>query len=188
MKLVDFLVKLAASWLKCDFSVNRAAQLRMSLQSALRKHPSSQGISLIHSYPPAPTALFDQELSRLAHRFNGITAVHNSLNYRVVLQALSEERPRSPDPTDRNLSKRDWESAVQQWRHELIAASLGSTTTPRGPDRHPAGCDSRRRTKEMTSRQKVRRRDLNRRLKKPEGCHRLDNSPQITAAPPDRRD
>ena len=106
--------------LSSRFSLIELLQWRMSLQSALRQHPPSQGISLIHSYPPAPTALFDQELSRLAHRFNGITAVHNSSNYRVVLEVLSEKRPRSPNPTDRNVSKREWESAVQQWRYELI--------------------------------------------------------------------
>ena len=79
------------------------------------------GISFVHVLPPPPTALTNVELRRLAHRLNGVASVHNSENYRRVKCALLCERPPSPDPTARGVSKRSWEIAMQQWREALEA-------------------------------------------------------------------
>ena len=41
-------------------------------------------------------------------------------DYRIAL-AAQVPRPRSPDATNKKLSKREWERGVQQWRMDLKA-------------------------------------------------------------------
>ena len=88
---------------------------------AMQQLMDGHGISFVHALPPPPTALTDVELRRLAHRLNGVASVHDSENYRWVKCALLCERPPSPDPTARGVSKLSWEIAMQQWREALEA-------------------------------------------------------------------
>ena len=55
---------------------------------------------------------------RCLHRQDGVRAVKRSLHY-TILEAAQLQRPKSPDPQDRTVSKRDWERRVQQWRFGL---------------------------------------------------------------------
>ena len=60
--------------------------------------------------------------SRQAHRTEGVLAVKRSPDYiAVTTDSLYEhaKKPRSPDPTDRRLSKRTWERSMQLWRFQL---------------------------------------------------------------------
>ena len=56
---------------------------------------------------------------RSAHRLAGIAAVKRSADYISATADRGVRRPRTPDATDRKLSKRAWERAVQQWRKAL---------------------------------------------------------------------
>ena len=53
---------------------------------------------------------------RMAHRVEGVAAVMRSDDYTRATADPQAPRPRTPDPTDRRLSKRAWERCVQQWR------------------------------------------------------------------------
>ena len=55
---------------------------------------------------------------RLAHRTEGTRAVKRTKDYTAAWTA-QVPRPRTPDPTRRDLSKRAWERAMQEWRHGL---------------------------------------------------------------------
>ena len=62
---------------------------------------------------------------RLRKRRTAITAIKNSPEYvvyqatRELRESLGETRARTPDPTDTNLSKRQWEQGIQDWRNKL---------------------------------------------------------------------
>ena len=64
------------------------------------------------------------------HRAAGVAAVKRSADY-VTATAARVPRPRTPDPTDRKLSKRGWERGVQQWRMDLKGV-VGSLPTASG--------------------------------------------------------
>lgn len=55
---------------------------------------------------------------RCLHRQDGVCAVKRSVHY-TILEAAQVQRPKSPDPQDRTVSKRDWERSVQRWRFGL---------------------------------------------------------------------
>lgn len=63
---------------------------------------------------------------RSAHRAAGVAAVKRSADYISAAAGPRVPRPKTPDPTDRKLSKRAWERGVQQWRMDLkdVAALL----------------------------------------------------------------
>ena len=56
---------------------------------------------------------------RSAHRAAGVAAVKRSADYISATADPQVPRPKTPDPTDRKLSKRAWERGVQQWRMDL---------------------------------------------------------------------
>ena len=58
---------------------------------------------------------------RSAHRAAGVGAVKRSADYIRATADPLVPRPKTPDPTDRKLSKRTWERNVQQWRMDLKA-------------------------------------------------------------------
>ena len=60
----------------------------------------------------------DEEVwqTRMAHRVAGVAGVKRSDDYTRATADPQAPRPRTPDPTDRRLSKRAWERSVQQWR------------------------------------------------------------------------
>ena len=49
----------------------------------------------------------------------------------MIAQAAQVPRPKSPDATNKKLSKRGWERGVQQWRLDLkgVVASLSTAAT-----------------------------------------------------------
>ena len=63
---------------------------------------------------------------RSAHRAAGVAAVKRSADYISATADPRVPRPKTPDPTDRKLSKRAWERGVQQWRMDLkgVVANL----------------------------------------------------------------
>ena len=66
---------------------------------------------------------------RSAHRAAGVAAVKRSADYISATADPNVPRPKTPDSTDRKLSKRAWERGVQQWRMDLkgVVASLPPT-------------------------------------------------------------
>ena len=56
---------------------------------------------------------------RMMHRLAGVAAVKRSNDYIMATDHAHVPRPRTPDATDRKLSKRAWERWVQQWRMDL---------------------------------------------------------------------
>ena len=56
---------------------------------------------------------------RSAHRAAGVAAVKRSPDYILAAADPNVARPRTPDPTNRKLSKRAWERGMQQWRMDL---------------------------------------------------------------------
>ena len=56
---------------------------------------------------------------RSAHRAAGVAAVKRSADYILAAADPNVARPRTPDPTNRKLSKRAWERGMQQWRMDL---------------------------------------------------------------------
>merc|ERR1712039_379949 len=62
---------------------------------------------------------------RIQHRSAAVHYIKSTATYQKLAvareQGLAEAatRPRTPDPTDRSVSKRDWEKSVQKWRSEL---------------------------------------------------------------------
>ena len=68
---------------------------------------------------------------RSAHRLAGVKAIQRSSDYIAVVTA-GVPRPKTPDPTDRKLSKRAWERGVQQWRMDLKGVKAKLPTAPGG--------------------------------------------------------
>ena len=56
---------------------------------------------------------------RMAHRLAGVASIKRSADYTTATAHAHVPRPRTPDATDRKLSKRAWERGVQQWRMDL---------------------------------------------------------------------
>ena len=56
---------------------------------------------------------------RSKHRAAGVEAVKRSADYITAAANPHVPRDKTPDPTDRKLSKRAWERGVQQWRMDL---------------------------------------------------------------------
>ena len=54
---------------------------------------------------------------RIRHRRAAVTHIKCTPEY-VAANAHSS-RPRTPDPEDRNVSKRSWEKSVKAWRRDL---------------------------------------------------------------------
>ena len=54
----------------------------------------------------------------MVHRKAGVRAIKRTPEYMAATRALVP-RPRTPNPTDRTLSKRAWERSVQVWRKGL---------------------------------------------------------------------
>ena len=65
--------------------------------------------------------------NRCRHRQNGVCAVKRGVNY-IIAEASGIHRPKSPDPQDRRLSKREWEKTVQRWRLELLSGVKALST------------------------------------------------------------
>jgi len=62
---------------------------------------------------------------RSKHRNAGVKAVHRSRDYVTMLlltstgELSSDDAPTPPDPSDRTLSKRQWEMRMMLWRAAL---------------------------------------------------------------------
>ena len=81
----------------------------------------------------APAASEEDWQRRLAHRTTGVVAVKDTTIYLDCLR-LDETlggavrvRPTTPDPSDRSISKRNWEQGMMAWRRSL-AVFAGSAT------------------------------------------------------------
>ena len=67
----------------------------------------------------------DEWMRRHAKRMSIVESTKKSPEYEhmlrcgPIMQVLDESRPPTPDPTDRRLSKRQWEHTVMNWRHDL---------------------------------------------------------------------
>ena len=68
---------------------------------------------------------------RSAHRLAGVKAIKRSSDY-IAVATAGGPRPKTPNPTDRKLSKRAWERGVQQWRMDLKGAVANLPTAPGG--------------------------------------------------------
>ena len=68
-----------------------------------------------------PEASESDWVRREIHRRQGIQHIKSTEAYSRVarLENHNVERPRTPDPTDRSMSKRDWEISMQRWRGTL---------------------------------------------------------------------
>ena len=77
--------------------------------------------AIIAAAPPAPTKRTDETLSRISHRADGVAAVKSSPDYKRALAFLgAANMPPEPNPYFvRAYSKRQWESAMVDWRHAL---------------------------------------------------------------------
>lgn len=76
--------------------------------------------------PVASEGAVDEEdrQRRLAKRGEGVASVKRKPEYQNLLNLEARgvvllDRPRTPDPTDENLSKRAWEASMQHWREGL---------------------------------------------------------------------
>ena len=70
---------------------------------------------------PANTQITEEVWQRrVGHRQAGVDAVKRSADY-MIAEAAQVPRPKSPDATNKKLSKRKWERGVQQWRMDLKA-------------------------------------------------------------------
>ena len=56
--------------------------------------------------------------NRMMHREEGVRAIKRTPEY-IAATCAHVQRPRTPNPTDRTLSKRAWERSVQVWRKSL---------------------------------------------------------------------
>ena len=63
---------------------------------------------------------------RLQHRLNSVAAIKATPEYKckeLVVEIMDavpvESAPRTPDPTDFSMSKRQWEASIQRWRSAL---------------------------------------------------------------------
>ena len=78
-------------------------------------------------------ALDEEWAERKAKRIHIRSAIKTSAEYlQVMTLSLIDElapnaRPLSPDPTNRAISKRRWESSVIRWRNELKDILAGSS-------------------------------------------------------------
>ena len=73
---------------------------------------------------PLPPADVDPDTARrIRKRINGFLAVRRSPEYsnalRLWLLGHIDQMPDEPNTVDMTLSKRAWESSVQQWRNAL---------------------------------------------------------------------
>ena len=60
--------------------------------------------------------------ARQKKREAGVQYIKGTMEYRQSQERSPHSRPRTPDPTDRTISKRSWERGMQLWRSELRAA------------------------------------------------------------------
>ena len=89
----------------------------------------------------------DEWQRRESKRRGGVAAIKWSPDYLIAMERLSEcdggnpapSRPRTPDPTDRAVSKRRWELSVQVWRKELTRVGKGQTASAPWPPSPPRG-------------------------------------------------
>ena len=86
---------------------------------------------ILDASPPAPTAITDEILNRLMHRFAGQAKVYRDNDYQTVAKVLWWKLPCAPQPQHVFLcqSKRKWEAAMQGWRKELRKLSLEAVVT-----------------------------------------------------------
>ena len=77
--------------------------------------------AIIAAAPPAPTKRTDETLSRISHRADGVAAAKSSPDFKRALAFLgAANMPPEPNPYFvRAYSKRQWESAMVDWRHAL---------------------------------------------------------------------
>ena len=74
--------------------------------------------------PSGPVSWEDWQ-RRLQHRRNSVAAIKATMEYKCKVRLLEmgkapvESIPRTPDPTNFSVSKRQWEASIQRWRVEL---------------------------------------------------------------------
>jgi hypothetical protein len=56
---------------------------------------------------------------RLNKRQHAVHSIKQKPEYQFWLAKDDGGRPKTPDPQDAKVSKRQWESSVQRWRHAL---------------------------------------------------------------------
>ena len=83
--------------------------------------PPGQPLRVPFELPRGANEVCNEETweRRMGHRAAGVAAVKRSKQYVIVTENPNTARPRTPDPTDRKLSKRAWERRMQQWRMDL---------------------------------------------------------------------
>jgi len=80
---------------------------------------------ILDGSPPAPTTVECADLNRMMKRFSGQASVFRGQKYQTVANFLWWKLPEEPQPQHRiSQSKRQWESAMQEWRQQLGVLSL----------------------------------------------------------------
>jgi len=84
---------------------------------ALPQMPATMGTSLPQGAMPPATE--EEWLFRASKRAN-VVEYHKatSQGYQHLVQT-GRRRPVTPDPSDRNLSKRNWEQKMREWKEAL---------------------------------------------------------------------
>ena len=72
-----------------------------------------------HSCPRSPWRVADR---RHRKRCEGVRAVKRTDEYIMAVANCGASRPATPDPWNRRLSKRTWETRMQAWRVDLRIA------------------------------------------------------------------
>ena len=84
-----------------------------------RKKRNKKTVELICIEPGPAEADEETWQERIRHRVASVNKIKSSIEYELTAQI--KDRPNTPDPTDRSVSKRDWEKKSMTWRHELKA-------------------------------------------------------------------
>ena len=109
----------------CD---QRQVQRRSEIQPCVQRRRSTKSRPKIATAPAQRSIPFASEATwqeRERRRWNGVKHVKATDAYRNMAAERSADPdaardvPRTPDPLNRQTSKRVWEKSVQQWRSEL---------------------------------------------------------------------
>ena len=92
------------------------------LRCSNRNFPCPPAIAMPRRRTPAVTEASPPEdtARRILKRKNAVDAIKQQPEYAECDPLV---RPRTPDPEDLTLSKRDWEKMVQRWRADLRLGS-----------------------------------------------------------------
>ena len=105
-----------------DRRTSREADSRQYAVAFLNRSQSSASHQLVllpHSIAECEEVVWGR---RHAKRSAGVDAVKRSADYMCLIDRAIQPRPTTPDPLDRQVSKRRWERSVQAWRANIANA------------------------------------------------------------------